>query len=161
MKKIVTKKTVVAKKPPVKKAQSGTMLDEVKITPKPKYKPMYGGPEVRAAAKAKRDSTVAANKAFSQRTAITKGFVDKEGNADLKSYYRKVEKDKKGPEGADRYGGQLNKVNASGERMETNEDSPETNRAHCKGSKCGQEMRKAVTSGAMKVKSGKTIKKRK
>ncbi len=84
MKKIIKKTTV-------NKAQSGQN--------------MFGSPEVRAKAKARRDSVATARNQNNERLAKAKGFVDKEGNADTKSYFNAERKKANKPD-VDRYDGQ-------------------------------------------------------
>jgi len=161
-KKVVVKKTTVkkpiAKKPIAKKAQTGVQLNEVTLSAKPKPKPMYGGPEVRAAAKARRDSIVAANAAFSARRAAAQGKVDEQGNPTA-AYWRGVSREAKKSD-TDRYSGQLNKVNSSGEVVSEGKESPETSRKHCVAGKCAVNLLEA--SGALKNKKygGKITKKK-
>lgn len=144
----------VIKKSSIKKKQDGTMLENVNI--RPAKKPMYGGPEVRAKAQARRDSIREANRQFSERTAKIKGIVDKEGNADMKNYWKAVKKEQSKPD-ADRYQGMLNKVNARGE-VQYEKESPESRRKHCTAGKCAVEAREA--SGDLRNKKhGGSIKK--
>ena len=93
------------------------------------------------------------------RNARAAGFGTEGGGYDEEAYNKHQKKLSRMPN-SDRYSGQLNKVNAKGENMEKNDESPETNRKnHCTGSKCGKEARQKVESGEMKSKSGGKVKK--
>ena len=134
-----------------KKAQNGAdTLKAVAVKRTPKS--VYGGPEVRAKAAARRDSIRAANEAFSRRRAAGQGITD------MDKYWKGVAKEKRKPD-ADRYEGQLNKTNASGEVVKEGSKNPFAGKG-CTGSKCAKEARQAVQSGALKTKNGGKIKKK-